>query len=224
MGFFDELTDARWLLPDVSPDAPSWIGPPHNLVAATRELHQELWIGDVLALWLTGADVYPTGLRLFLHARWRKPGYVVPPLVPGNRGRDGLCLAVELDGARRALATPRDLAPPTAPLNEVSLVATTCTGTRFGATTELWVWPLPSRELRFVVEWRAQRIPEVSAKLDAAPFVAGLADVTELWPGAGLPRPTRLAAGGSREPAPTGEGVEPGAASTDDKRLAQPVR
>jgi len=172
MGFFDEIIDPAWLAP--SPTAlpePPWLGPPHDVRAIQLPIELDFVRTSDLALWISGATVFPSGITFDLQVRWGRARRVALPLLVGDRGRGGLCLGVAFDDGRRALAVPRrrqlrQREP------QQSLVATTLRARPYQTTNEIWMWPLPAESLTWVLEWRAQQVAESRVRFTAD----GLAD------------------------------------------------
>jgi hypothetical protein len=181
MGFFDEIIDPAWLRPTASalPDPP-WVGPPHDVMPAPVVMEMEfVRMGD-LAVWMSGAAVFPCGVSFELQVRWGDGRRVQLPLVPGERGRDGLCLGALFDDGHRELAVPRrrqstERAP------SQSLVAAPLRVRPHQATSEIWLWPLPEISLTWILEWRAQRVGESRVRTEASEFTAAARNARPVW-------------------------------------------
>ena len=182
MGFFDEVIDPAWIVPreNYSPDPP-WLGPPHDVIPARVETELELVRTLDLVVWISGSAVFPGGVGLELHVRWNRPRRVQLPVVPGDLGRRGLCLGVHFDDGRRVLAIPRRRQPTQAQQTQLVVVAPLRARPCF-ATTEIWLWPLPTVALSWVVEWRDQRIGESRVRFDVAPLGDVACDARPVWP------------------------------------------
>jgi hypothetical protein len=142
MGFFDEIIDASWLTPKPSlpvPDPP-WLGAPHDLVPAYVETHLEFARAPALAVWITGASIFPSGISLALEVRWDGSRQIQVPLVPGERGRAGMCLGAQFHDGERVLALTRRRQRSTQPARR-SLVVTPLRARLNAATIEIWLWP-----------------------------------------------------------------------------------
>jgi hypothetical protein len=182
VSFFDEIIDPRWLRPINDNRRARWLGPPDDVIPGYTNVRLSLYRANDLAIWLVGADVFPDGVRLSLETRWRTPRSVTPPVVPGARGREGLCLGVELGGGRRLLATSHAaLAATEGPVDSALVVLGTGAET-FQNTTTLWLWPLPHEDVTWVLEWRLQGVPEVRTCLMNEPLRDTCSAAERVWP------------------------------------------
>jgi hypothetical protein len=181
ISLFDELIDPEWLKRSPSGSL-AWLGPPANEIPGMLPVKRVLATGSDLVVWLGGARLYSTGLLIDLNAHWKSSRQIVPPLVPGGRGRRGLCVGAEAVDGRRALAIPapqaeRLVTPPT-----LSLVMI---GARYGlnsTTIDLWLWPSPTAvPVDLVLEWRAQGLDEVRTRLDLTSAASDSERPQTLW-------------------------------------------
>lgn len=182
MGYFDEVIDQNWLdvRSPIVPD-PSWIGPPHDCVPSCVAIQSEVVEGQNIALWISGAAVYPAGLWFELHVRWRRHRNVEMPLIPGLRGRNGLCLGAIVDDHQRIIATGRR--PAAAGVDPGRTIAASPLVARpHIAVCGLWVWPTPKVSLTWVVEWRAQRLREVRIATGLDQINVAASQPRQLWP------------------------------------------
>lgn len=182
MRFFDEVIDPAWLSAprSASPDPP-WLGPPYDVLPAHVETHLELTRTIDLAVWITGAAVFPCGVSFELQVRWSGGRQVHLPLVAGDRGRNGLCLGALFDDGRRALAVPlRRHSAEFAPAQ--SLVAAPLRTRQYQVTNEIWMWPLPNVSVTWVLEWRAQRVGESRVRFDTSGINDAARDSRPVWP------------------------------------------
>jgi len=168
MGFFDEIIDADWLAASgpPSPDQP-WIGPPHDVVPTPLGLELELVRTDDFLIWLSGAAVFPCGVSFELQVRWDGNRRVQLPVVPGERGRAGLCLGALSDDGQRTIAVPRRRQPAD-PGQARALVAAPLRARPHQATSEVWMWPLPAMSFTWVLEWQGQSVRETRAPFDVS--------------------------------------------------------
>jgi len=116
-------------------------------------------------VWIAGTSVFPCGIRLELHVRWASARRIPVPLIPGDRGRRGLCLGILFDDGRRVLAVPRRRQARDANAASYLTVAPVAAGAH-SATTEIWLWPLPTVSLTWALEWQDQRVAESRAPFD----------------------------------------------------------
>jgi hypothetical protein len=183
MGFFDEIIDAAWLTPRANrtSDPPPWLGPPHDVVPAHVATDLEIVQTSDLAVWISGAAVFPSGVNFELQVRWCERRQIQLPLMPGVGGRDGLCLGVLFDDGRRLLATPRRLQSSQSAPSQSMVVAPLRARPHF-ATSEIWLWPLPKDSLTWVLEWRGQRIGESLARLEMETFADAARRARPVWP------------------------------------------
>lgn len=185
MGFFDEIVDAAWLVtePSTPPADPPWLGPPYDVVPQHCEVEIEFVRTRGISLWMSRADVFPSGVALTLEVRWEAAQQIALPVIPGDRGRSGLCLGARFDDGSRVLAASRrrhsaagDLPP------DRTIVVAPLRARPHMATIEVWVWPLPEVSLTWLLEWRAQRIRETAAYWDTSSLSKLGSHLRQVWP------------------------------------------
>lgn len=182
MAFFDQVIDPRWLTQQRAFSRDPWLAPPGNVVPARAADRGVFVRTNDIAVWLSLGDLYADGLALALNVRWRTPRQVRTPLIPGDRGRNGLCLGAEFaDGLRRLAVSRKALAPGSKP-SPPTLLVTSWTAQEWQATAALWLWPLPERPVTWVVEWRSQRIAETHWVMDVEPLLSQVNQAEALWP------------------------------------------
>jgi hypothetical protein len=183
MGFFDETLDASWLARPraLVPDAP-WVAPPHDLIPAYLAFRLDVWRTVDLAIWIVGTAVYPCGALFELHIRWGTARRITQPLIPGDKGREGLCLGLLLGDGAKLLATPRNRqSREIRPHTKCTLVVAPLRARPQVSVTELWLWSLPRDDVTWIIEWRAQRVPESRVSMSCAALLAAVRDVQAAW-------------------------------------------
>jgi hypothetical protein len=169
VGFFDGLVDVTWLAPP-RPLAPRpWLGPPGNERPRVLPLDALFVTRRELSIWSGSAMTYREGALLQLDVRWRLPLRVIYPVVPGARGRDGLCVGIETRDGARALAMSQSHGAPRPPSESLALRVVSSRRVLGGATIDLWLWPQPSTPIAVVVEWRSQGVRECRRTVDLDP-------------------------------------------------------
>jgi len=183
VGFFDEIVDAAWLVSEQSdpPSDPAWLGPPCDFVPKRCDLDIEFVRSRDMSLWMPWAEVFPYGVALTLEVRWAAAQRVALPVIPGERGRAGLCLGAEFDDGHRVLATSRRRQSRESPLERTLVVAPLRARPNL-ATIEVWLWPLPHVSLTWVLEWRAQRIRETAVRWDTSALSEAASQSQRVWP------------------------------------------
>jgi hypothetical protein len=182
MAFFDETIDPRWLIRPAGEKAPAaWWGPPHNVVPRVEKVAAMVTRAPDLAIWLADFEIFPSGYTATLHVRWRSSRRIIPPLVPGERGRRGLCVGVILADGRRTVAVTREAVSRTAEPREPILVSLDWRFEYGQAEARMWLWPLASGSVTWVVEWRAQRVAESRIVVDHSGRVGARLEETVLW-------------------------------------------
>ena len=186
LGFFDLLVDPAWLKSSREHEgqrSAPWLGPPPDVLPHRSVTHHEVARTPDLAIWISGTSVFPSGMSLELQVRWRGERRVMAPLIPGQRGRRGLCLGVLFDDGRRVLAkSPSDLHGQSQP-EQAGLTATARTAGTYQATTDLWLWPLPDQPLTWVLEWQFQRVAETHVPFEADSLAALARSARPPWSG-----------------------------------------
>jgi len=180
MGFFDEIVDADWLVSGQvdPPSDPPWLGPPCDIVPQCRDVEIEFVRSRDIALWMSGAAVFPSGVALTLEIRWGTGRRVGLPVIPGERGRSGLCLGACFDDGHRVLAASRRRQSGE---SARTLVVAPLRARPHFATIEVWLWPLPEVSLTWVLEWRAQRIRETALRWDTSSLAEGARGSQPVW-------------------------------------------
>jgi hypothetical protein len=182
MSFFNEVIDSSWLS-DVRPAEipPPWITPPYDVVPAHFDTLVDLTRARDLAIWLSGAHVYPAGVSLELHVRWNGSRSIPLPLGPIDRGRAGLCLGAEFDDGCRLLCMPQRRqvrqSPPARAITITPLHARPSL-----AISQIWIWPFPCTAFSWVLEWRSQGIRETRARFDPTPLELAASGARPVWP------------------------------------------
>lgn len=158
------------------PAAPRFRGLPTNEIPATVPLHLVLARTDAIAVWLSGALVYSTGISFSVEASVRttdrplgmygfgKPeSGSTPPMLLGFEYADGT-LATNLPGRPTALRPNGS------------------TGSGVHRRTGLILTPVPPPgALQVYLAWPYFGIEETKHEIDAALFSAAVAEVTKLW-------------------------------------------
>jgi hypothetical protein len=180
MGFFDEIVDAAWLIPGQTdpPSDPPWLGPPCDTVPQRCDVEIEFVRARDIALWMSGAAVFPSGVALTLEIRWGADHRVGLPVIPGERGRSGLCLGARFDDGHRILAAPRRRQ---SSKSSRTLVVAPLRARPQLATVEVWLWPLPEVSLAWIVEWRAQGIRETAVRWDTSSLREAARQTRPVW-------------------------------------------
>jgi hypothetical protein len=197
MGFFDQVIDRDWLRAATHEESPpAWAAPPANEVPVCVPLYAPIVQQADVVVWLSGARAYTAGIAFELELRWRAHRPITRPFIPGNAGRNGLCVGVivgEASGivARRPVAAEDYKDCPSGPV----LVSTSARhGARF-ATVDLWLWQRTGGRATWIVEWRRHRIAESRGVTDLTPVANAGAKATVIW----QPDPISLEeAGGTR--------------------------
>ena len=181
MGFFDEMIDSRWLerRPTRQGDA-AWLGPPHTEIPHRFDPEMALVATDDLDIRVSSASVYGCGVALDLEIRWTFGRRIALPLIPGTRGRDGLCVGAVWDDGERLLALTRERVR-AAEAPERALVAAPLRMRPNLVGIELWLWPRSDRDITVIMEWRGQRITECRGVLRASSVLVAARQVVTLW-------------------------------------------
>jgi hypothetical protein len=179
---------------------PEWMGPPENVAPATAQLDLVLVNAGGVAVLVTGALVYPTGVEMTLTALFREESETDDPLgmrpFHHRRGRpaDGeippeiLRFGLQFSDGRKAtnIGGPPHFkaARPDGP------TLTPCGGSGGGRRWDqrLWAWPLPpAGEVLFACEWPAKGVQLTTASIDAEVIMSAATRAHELWPTPELP-------------------------------------
>jgi hypothetical protein len=186
----------------VDPGQPEWAGPPDNVVGTPLAVRVILARTADIAVAVTNASVFATGMTLTLSVRARTMSEELHRMAmsggpfhhrPHRAGRtDGneiptevLRFGLQFADGRKATsvggghwgshAEPTPLAPALIPMGG--------TGRDRSWETSYWLWPLPPPgPLALVVEWPAAGIPLTRTEIDTSPIVAAAAEAEELWP------------------------------------------
>lgn len=177
---------------------PPWIGPPENVLGAAVPLRLVLARTDEVALAITDASAYPSGVmfqvalrlrtlttemrRALLASPFHLPWYSSEPdggnEIPPELLRIGVQFA---DGRKATTLGGRDWGQgePEGPV----LMPHGGGGGERSWDVRLWLWPLPPPgPLVFACEWPLANIPLTTAELDAA-LICDAAERAELlWP------------------------------------------
>lgn len=186
----------------IDPGQPEWAGPPDNVVGTPLAVRLILARTADIAVAITNASVFPTGMTFTLsvrartmsdelhrmamsggpfHHRAHRTGRTDANEIPPEVLRFGLQFA---DGRKATSvgaghwggqAEPTPLAPALIPMG----------GTGRDRSWELsyWLWPLPPPgPLALVVEWPAAGIPLSRTEIDASQVIEAAAEAEELWP------------------------------------------
>ncbi len=185
---------------------PEWTGPPENVAPAVAALELVLVNTGDVAVFVTGAVVYPNGFQMALTALLREESDIEDVIgMRLRRFRRGgadreippemLRFGIQFSDGRKATNT--GWSPPfDAELRPDGPLLTPQGGGGGGQHWDqrMWAWPLPpAGELLFVCEWPAQGIELTTAALDAEVILSAATRARELWPAADLPerpRPT----------------------------------
>jgi hypothetical protein len=181
---------------------PEWRGPPENVAPALAPLDLVLVNTGELAVFVTGALVYPTGFEMTLTALFREETDVEDPIgmrqfrrhrrgagedeIAPEQLRFGLRFA---DGRKATnvggpVAWDQGEPPPDGAL----LVGRGGSGGERRWDQRLWAWPLPPPgELLFACEWPAQEIALTTVALDAEVILSAASRACVLWPAPELP-------------------------------------
>jgi hypothetical protein len=181
---------------------PEWSGPPENVAPALAALELVLVNTGELAVFVTGARVYPTGFEMTLTALFRGETDVEDPIgmrafhrrrrgapddqIPPEQLRFGLRFA---DGRKATnVGEPAAWSRGEGRPEGAVLLARGGSGGERRWDQRLWAWPLPPPgELLFACEWPAQEIALTTAALDAGVILSAAARACELWPAPDLP-------------------------------------
>jgi hypothetical protein len=183
---------------------PEWTGPPENVAPAVAPVELVLVNTGEVAVFVTGALVYPTGYEVTLTALlkeesaiedqiWMRPHRLRRGAADGEIAPEMLRFGIQFSDGRKATnvggTSPLGAdARPNAPL----LTSRGGGGGGQRWDQRMWAWPLPTPgELLFVCEWPAQGIELTTAAVDAEVILSAASRARELWPAADLPeRPT----------------------------------
>jgi hypothetical protein len=196
-GFFDDgPPPALPEFPDYKP--PPWAGAPENILPVGVALNAVLAQTERLAVMITTARAYPTGisfeLSLVRRDRPQPDEEPYPFLLGPRRSAGGVRFGIGFADGRRAVF---DAAAP--PPDEPPAIALRSSGGGGGGRrwdVRVWVWPLPPEgPLTFAFAWPDEGIEEATAEVDSAPIRAAAARAVELWPD-DRPEPPAPGAGG----------------------------
>lgn len=167
--------------------APGWLGPPPNVLGVPLDLELALARTEEVAVAVTGAVAFPSGLAFLLCVRRRTPregglgdvwARAGGGALPDDLVRVGVLLS---DGRRATTVDPHPDPAGDAPGAVLCPRAGTGDGLR-AWDQSYWLWPLPPPgALTFVCEWPAEGIGITTTPVDAAPIVDAAARATVLW-------------------------------------------
>jgi len=182
---------------------PEWLGPPDNVAPALAPLDLVLVNTGELAIFVTGARVYPTGFEMTLTVLFREETDVEDPIgmrLFHRRGRRGaledqippeqLRFGLRFADGRKAtnVGEPAAWSRGDGRPEGAVLLARGGSGGERRWDQRLWAWPLPPPgELLFACEWPAQEIALTTAALDAGVILSAAARACVLWPAPDLP-------------------------------------
>jgi hypothetical protein len=181
---------------------PDWSGPPENVAPGVAALDLVLVNTGELAVFVTGARVYPAGFEMTLTVLFRGETDVEDPIgmrafhrrrrgapedeIAPERLRFGLRFA---DGRKATnVGGPPPWSPGEPPPDGAALTERGGSGGERRWDQRLWAWPLPPPgELLFACEWPAREIALTTAALDADVILSAAARACVLWPEPELP-------------------------------------
>ncbi len=185
---------------------PEWTGAAENVAPAVASVELVLVNTGEVAVFVTGALVYPNGFEMTLTALSRdeselhdligmRPHRFRRGAVEDELPPEMLRFGIQFSDGRKAINTGwpppfDDELRPDGPL----LMPRGGGGGGRRWDQRMWAWPLPpSGELLFACEWPVQGIELTTEVLDADVIRSAAARARELWPAADLPerpRPT----------------------------------
>jgi hypothetical protein len=181
VSFFDQVIDSSWLVGRQRERAAPAL-PPMGVIPVYTGYCAVLIRATDLAIWLSGAAIFPAGAAFALNLRWRPPRHVYPPFAPGALGRDGPCLGVQTDDGRRTLAVTIAASTQARPHSDQPFVGTTAVRHGYGAATvELWLSPLELGNVMWAFEWRAEQVPETHAQVDMSALHSARERPISVW-------------------------------------------
>ena len=173
---------------------PAWLGPPANVLGAAVPLRVVLARTEEVAVAVTDASAYPTGVELTLAVRVRRESHDaaflhVDPIHGPYPRRGGLPdellrFGVELADGRKATSVSGFPAwdhegEPEQPV----LIPRGGGGGGRSWDQRFWLWPLPPPGLlALVCEWPAHGVSLTRVEVDAGEIVDAAARAEELWP------------------------------------------
>jgi hypothetical protein len=187
MSFFDEA-DAPVQEPPPEPEyrPAEWRGAPENWLPVGVALNAVLVRTDQLALTITDARVYPTGLlfglALVRRAREERRGRHQPPFLShGPREEGDPRFGVAYADGRKAFADGIWSGAPEAP--DIVLSQGGGGGSDRRWEGRFWLWPLPPEgPVTFGLAWSEEGIAETTVEVDSAPIREAAGRAVELWP------------------------------------------
>lgn len=180
--------------PEPAPLQPAWLGPPENEIGVAVALRLLLARTEKVAVALTNAAAFSTGIEFSLETRLRERDELSDPF--GMRGRqhvrgggdlpdEVLRFGFELADGRRVTNVARFPGFDEPQEGPVLIQRGGGGGERFWSFG-YWLWPLPPPgSLTAVVEWPSEGIPLTRVELDAAALLEAAAESEQLWPGGG---------------------------------------
>jgi hypothetical protein len=179
---------------------PDWMGPPENVVSGVVALELLLVRNERLAVWISRADAYPTGV--LLHVELRGPEPARAGVEAGNGtwrfgvqfsdGQKATTFGLGAVGMGRYwimnLATAAAAKPSDARPKGPQLRGRGGGGSRTLFSQSYWLWPLPPPgELLIACEWPNVGLGLTTTTISADELREAAARSRELWPAPDLP-------------------------------------
>jgi hypothetical protein len=180
------------------PPAPVWAGPPPNVLGAAVPLRLVLVRTSEVAIAVTDASAYPTGLSLTLSLRLREAirdprfdpiGHQLMGELRGHGQTGGSSelppelfrFGVQYADGRKATTVGNPFSADAEPQGPILLPGSGGGGAREWDQS-YWLWPLPpAGPLAFVCEWPVHDVALTRAEIDASLILEAAARAETLW-------------------------------------------
>jgi hypothetical protein len=185
VSFFDALP-----VPEPEPEhvehrPPPWSGAPDNVLPVGVALNAVLVRTDEVAITITDARAYPTGIAFGVSMVRRvapRPPGDHPFLIHGPGEGGDARFGVGFSDGRRAVFDQR-WADPAGDPPAIRIGSSGGGGGGRRWHVRMWLWPLPPEgPLTFALTWPDQGIGETTVEVDSAPLRQAAARAVELWP------------------------------------------
>lgn len=179
MSFFEPIDPPG--PPEPPHPMPPWVPPHDGVLGGFVPLRIEVARTSEAIVLLGPMEALPTGVRITLQLRSRRPNLALPGFGP-HAGAGAMRLGVGFADGRRTEGRPPLPAAQGDAGDGPVLVPGGGGGGGGSYRQSYWLWPLPPPgPLRFVVLWEDAGIPETSVEVDAQVFLDAAEQAETLW-------------------------------------------